>query len=186
MQKTFHAQIHDIIASFGIDDPSGAEISRLIRQIATGYETIFKTRMKEDGLSGPRWRVLLHLYMAEEMGKPGISPTELAQARNVSKNTISVLLRSLEEQGLVARAIAPQDRRSFIIQLTDKGRELVQMRSPQHLAFLNELVSGLTPEERDALTGLLRKLYQSLILYGGLPENYHCQEKSAQAQESSR
>jgi DNA-binding MarR family transcriptional regulator len=78
----------------------------------------------------------------------------------------------LEEQALVTRAVSPSDRRSFIIQLTDEGRALVRERSPQHLAFLNELASDLTPEEREQLIFLLRKLYKSLIHHGGLPESY--------------
>ncbi len=179
-QSVAPEKIQDIIASFGVEDTSGAELSRLTKLIATGYETIFKTRMKDEGLSGPRWRILLHLYIAEQMDRPGVSPTELAQSRNVSKNTISTLLRSLEEQGLVSRAIAPHDRRSFIIQLTDKGRDLVRQRSPQHLAFLNTLASELTPEERAELLRLLRKLYQSLIKHGDLPDTYRCRETSPQ------
>ena len=176
-------RIREIIASFGVDDISGADLSRMVRLTATGYETAFKARMKEEGLSGPRWRILLHLFMAEEMGRPGVSPTELAQARNVSKNTVSTLLRSLEEQGLITRAIAPHDKRSFIIQLTEKGRKLVRERSPQHLAFLNELASDLTPDERQELIRLLRKLYRSIIHHGGLPDSYRCRE--AQDQEEA-
>ncbi len=167
--------IQNIIASFGVEDLSGAELSRLTKLISTGYETVFKVRMKRENLSGPRWRILVHLFMAEEMGKPGVSPTELAQARSVSKNTISSLLRSLEGQKLITRVLSPTDRRSFIIQLTDKGRELVKERSPQHLAFLNELASDLTPEERGQLILLLRKLYKSLSHHGGLPEG-RCQD----------
>ncbi len=167
--------IQNIIASFGVEDLSGAELSRLTKLISTGYETVFKVRMKRENLSGPRWRILVHLFMAEEMGKPGVSPTELAQARSVSKNTISSLLRSLEGQKLITRVLSPTDRRSFIIQLTDKGRELVKERSPQHLAFLNELASDLTPEEREQLILLLRKLYKSLSHHGGLPEG-RCQD----------
>ena len=175
MPNTQHQQFKEIIASFGVEDLSGAEISRVIKLLATGYETIFKARMKDENLSGPRWRILLHLFMAEEMGRPGVSPTELSQARNVSKNTISSLLRSLEEQELVTRAISPTDRRSFIIQLTERGRKLVRERSPQHLQYLNELASDLTPEEREQLAMLLRKLYRSIARHGGLPEG-RCQE----------
>jgi DNA-binding MarR family transcriptional regulator len=176
-KKSEHIQ--NIIASFGVEDTSGAELSRMTKLISTGYGTIFNARMKDENLSGPRWRILLHLFMAEEMGKPGVSPTELSQARNVSKNTISSLLRSLEEQGLVTRAVSPTDRRSFVIQLTDRGRELVRERSPQHLAFLNELASDLTPEERTQLITLLRKLYKSLVHHGGLPESY-CRDDNPQ------
>lgn len=170
MTQKHSEHIKNIIASFGVEDTGGAELSRLIKLSATGYDTIFKARMKDENLSGPRWRILLHLFMAEEMGKPGVSPSELAQARSVSKNTISSLLRSLEEQGLVTRAVSPTDRRSFVIQLTDRGRDVVRERSPQHLTFLNELASDLTPGEREQLIMLLRKLYKSITLHGGLPE----------------
>jgi len=165
-----------IIASFGVEDAGGAELSRLVKHLAIGYETAIKSQMKDERLSGPRWRVLLHLYIAEEKGKPGVSPTDLSQARGVSKNTISTLLRSLEEQRLVTRAIAAHDRRSFVIQLTNAGRALIRERSPQHLNYLNELASDLTPAERQQLIILLRKLYQSVIHHGGLPENY-CPDK---------
>ncbi len=178
--KHDHHQIKHMIASFGIEDTSGAELSRLTKLIATGYETIFKARMKDEGLSGPRWRILLHLYMAEKAGQPGVSPTEMAQARNVSKNTISTLLRSLEEQGLVTRAISPHDRRSFVIQLTERGRALVLERSPQHLSLLNMLASDLTSEERTELIRLLSKLYQSIIRHGDLPDSYRCREAESE------
>jgi DNA-binding MarR family transcriptional regulator len=174
--QQYPEHVQKLINSFGVEDTGGAELSRLIRLISTGYETAFKGRMKDENLSGPRWRILLHLFMAEEMGKPGVSPTELAQARSVSKNTISSLLRSLEEQDLVTRAVSSTDRRSFVIQLTDKGREMVRERSPQHLAYLNELASDLTSEERDQLLFLLRKLYKSLIVHGDLPEMHRCRE----------
>ena len=177
MSQSQHDQIRRVAQSFGVDDLSGAEISRLMRLVSTGYETIFKARMKAENLSGPRWRILLQLYMAEEMGNPGVSPSKLAQARNVSKNTISTLLRSLEERDLVTRSISPTDRRSFVIHLSDKGRQLVRERSPQHLRYLNELVSDLTFEEQQQLIELLRKLYKSLSHYGGLPESY-CREDS--------
>jgi len=167
----------NIIASFGVEDADGAELSRLIKHIAIGYETAIKAQMKDERLSGPRWRVLLHLYIAEEKGKPGVSPTDLSQSRGVSKNTISTLLRSLEEQGLITRSIASHDRRSFVIQLTEAGRALIRERSPQHLMFLNELASDLAPEERQQLIILLRKLYQSVIHHGGLPETY-CEDNN--------
>ena len=179
MNEQSSEHIKNIIASFGVEDLSGAELSRLIKLNSIGYDTVFKSRMKDESLSGPRWRILLHLFMAEEMGKPGVSPTELSKARNVSKNTISSLLRSLEEQGLVTRAVSPTDRRSFVIQLTDHGRKLVRERSPQHLEFLNELASDLTPEERQQLVMLLRKLYKSISRHGGLPER-QCTETTGE------
>ena len=183
MKQSQYERFQRIAESFGVDDLSGAELSRLIRLLSTGYETIFKGRMANENLSGPRWRILLQLFMAEEIGEPGVSPSKLAQARNVSKNTISTLLRSLEERDLITRVISANDRRSFIIHLSDKGRLLVQERSPQHLHLLNELAADLLPEERLLLISLLQRLYKSLSHHGGLPESYCRDDTPPEAKE---
>ncbi len=93
------------------------------------------------------------------MGKPeGITPTELSHFQRVSKNTISALLRGLEEQGLIQRNLDSEDLRVFRIQLTDAGRALVLNTAPNRIAGLNKLLSGLNPEEREQLILLLEKL----------------------------
>ena len=112
---------------------------------------------------GPRWVLLFRLLAEERSGcGEGISPTHLSQRQNVSKNTISVLLRGLEEQGLIERALVPDDRRAFQIRLTDAGRTLVETTAPAHIAFLNAVAAGLTAEENAQLIELLQKLHRSL------------------------
>ena len=97
------------------------------------------------GALGPRWVLLFRLLAEERCGcGEGISPTHLSQRQNVSKNTISVLLRGLEEQGLIERTLVPDDRRAFQIRLTAAGRTLVETTAPAHIAFLNEMTAGLT------------------------------------------
>jgi DNA-binding MarR family transcriptional regulator len=80
----------------------------------------------------------------------------------VSKNTISALLRGLEEQGLIQRTLDPQDRRLFRIRLSDYGRQVVQKEAPQRIRYLNKLASGISPEEQELLINLLAKLYRSI------------------------
>ena len=92
----------------------------------------------------------------------GVSPTHLSRRQNVSKNTISVLLRGLEEQGLIERSLVPGDRRAFQIRLTDAGRTLVETTAPAHIAFLNRMTVGLTADENAQLIDLLQKLHRSL------------------------
>ena len=85
----------------------------------------------------------------EQLGrKEGITPTLLSRYQSVSKNTISALLRGLEEQGFIQRALDPVDHRIFRIQLTPAGRQFVQTTSPDRMMYLNQLVSGLKVDER--------------------------------------
>jgi DNA-binding MarR family transcriptional regulator len=144
-------------------DPMGLELLRLVKMVANLYDVIAGEQLRQADLSGPRWRLLLRLWGEEMHGNlEGASPTHLSYCQNVSKNTISSLLRGLEEQGLVERALDPDDRRVFRIRLTDAGRKLVEMTAPRHLDHLNELAAGLTAAERVQLAGLLAKLHRSL------------------------
>jgi DNA-binding MarR family transcriptional regulator len=144
-------------------DTAGLELMRLIRIVANQFDAVVDERLGGVGLSGPRWALLLRL-MAEDWrsGGQGASPTQLSRCQNVSKNTISALLRGLEEQGLVERALDAQDRRVFRIRLTGAGQELIQATAIESIRYFNELVSGLSPAERLQLIALLGKLHGSM------------------------
>jgi DNA-binding MarR family transcriptional regulator len=147
----------------GLEEATGIEISSLVRMIGNQYEALTEPQSKGDGLSGPRWVLLLRLAAEEDNGRPSITPTDLSQSQNVSKNTISALLRGLEEQGLISRELDPDDRRIFRIRITPAGRNLIRDTAPQRVAWMNQLVTQLTPEEQTQLIQLLGKLYCSLV-----------------------
>ncbi len=142
---------------------TGLELIRWLHMVTNAYAGAADEQLRDAGLSGPRWVLLFRLLAEERCGcGEGISPTHLSQRQNVSKNTISVLLRGLEEQGLIERSLVPDDRRAFQIHLTDAGRTLVETTAPAHIAFLNEVAAGLTAEESAQLIDLLQKLHRSL------------------------
>jgi DNA-binding MarR family transcriptional regulator len=144
-------------------DPTGVVLMRLVRVIAHQYDALEEDRLRASEVSGPRWGLLLHLLAEERRAGPiGTSPTYLSRCQNVSKNTISSLLRGLEEQGLVERTLDADDKRVFRMRLTTAGRELVQRTAPAHILFLNELAAELSVADRAALVSLLEKLHRSL------------------------
>jgi DNA-binding MarR family transcriptional regulator len=148
------------------------DLMRQIKMLSHLYGMLISAHMRDAQLSAPRWRLLLHLYMAEQMGGTSLSPTELSRLQLVSKNTISSLLRSLEEQGLIERSLDLKDRRQFQISLANEGRELIRTSTPDHVAYLNQLADDLTPEEIVQLDGLLGKLIASLVHHSDLPDTY--------------
>jgi DNA-binding MarR family transcriptional regulator len=144
-------------------DPTGFEIVRLLRAVGNQYAQEAATAHDGVALSGPRWLLLLRLYVEEGRGQhPGLPPSYLSRCQDVTRNTISVLLRGLEEQGWIERRLDPDDRRVFRIRLTAAGRELIRATAPARLAHLNYLIDGLSPEERRQLVRLLTKLHRSL------------------------
>lgn len=157
-------KIHDHLKEFfNVENSSGLELFVLLQRTAHLSRLLDTQLGDEIDLSGPRWRLLLNLFIDEKMGNTaGLTPTVISQSQHVSKNTISVLLRGLEAQGLIQRTLDPNDLRTFRIQLTQTGRDYLQQNVPNRMENLNHLLSGLEADEQGQLTTLLGKLLRSL------------------------
>ena len=54
-----------------------------------------------------------------------LTPTELFSSLMVTSGTMTTRLKNLENQGLIDRLPNPDDARSLLVRLTDKGKELI-------------------------------------------------------------
>jgi len=163
LQESFRALLRELS---GNEDISGLDIFRLVRMAARAYGILAGASLQRTGLTRARWQLLLRLMAEERRGNiAGMSPTELSRCQHVSKNTVSALLRGLEESGLIERTVDPRDRRAFRIRLTEAGRNLVQQSAATHLREVNRLADGLSPEERARLVELLEKLHHRLAAH---------------------
>jgi DNA-binding MarR family transcriptional regulator len=111
-------------------------------------------------------RSLLHagkLLSREILGPPyQRNPTELMRATLLSSAGVTKRLDRLAEAGLVERRPDPHDRRSTLVRLTGRGKQLVDRALPGHLANEERLLAALNPAERRRLDELLGKLLSAL------------------------
>ena len=106
------------------------------------------------GLNSATFDVLATLRRS---GPPyALSPGDLLATTMVSSGTMTNRLDQLEKAGLVARAHNPEDRRSVILALTEKGRAVVDEAVTAHVANQHRLVETLSSEERKQLDRLLQ------------------------------
>ncbi len=98
------------------------------------------------GLSAPRLSALSVLVFAGPL-----SLAELASAEQVRPPTMSRLVESLVEAGLVTREIAPGDRRSVRIAATEEGRRLLEAGRERRVRVLISRLEKLAESERRAL-----------------------------------
>ena len=125
-------------------------IARLRTHLAREVEQTLSAH----GLNSATFDVLATLRRS---GPPyALSPGDLLATTMVSSGTMTNRLDQLEKAGLVARTHNPEDRRSVIIALTEKGRVVVDEAVTAHVANQHRLVETLLPTEREQLDGLLR------------------------------
>jgi DNA-binding MarR family transcriptional regulator len=80
-----------------------------------------------------------------------LTPSELADHERVQRPTVARLLARLEEDGLVARAPDPRDRRSALITITADGRALLSAARTRKDAYLAQRLRALDDDELDTL-----------------------------------
>jgi DNA-binding MarR family transcriptional regulator len=108
------------------------------------------------GLDSGEFYVLAAL---RRVGAPyALRPTELFRALMVSSGGLTDRLRRLEERSLVRRIPSQEDRRSMLVGLTAKGRRLVEKAWREDMEIENEIVAGLSKQERKELARLLARL----------------------------
>ena len=84
--------------------------------------------------------------------------TELAHAEGVSQPAMTQLVARMENDRLVARETPQGDRRSVLVGLTDHGRDVLEQRRARRVAFLDDLLRGLSPGDRAAIAAALPAL----------------------------
>ncbi|WFS00927.1 MarR family winged helix-turn-helix transcriptional regulator [Rhizobium tumorigenes] len=114
-----------------------------------------ETTLAEHGLTPASFDVMATLRRA---GAPyRLSPGELIAATMVTSGTMTNRIDQLEKQGLVARLSNPQDGRSVLIGLTDKGLSVIEDAVTAHVAKQQRITACLSAEEFAALDGLLAR-----------------------------
>jgi DNA-binding MarR family transcriptional regulator len=86
---------------------------------------------------------------------PDQSNAELARRANVTPQAMSLVLRALEDRGLIARPAAVSSGRSLPARLTRKGATLLKRAEKAVQVADARLLEAVTPAERDELKRIL-------------------------------
>lgn len=94
----------------------------------------------------------------QRIGPAGSRMSELAEAAQVTKQTLTSVVDRLERAGYVERVADPGDARARIVRITDKGREMVALTVPVvaevEAAWERHLGRAKTARLREILTEL--------------------------------
>lgn len=123
-------------------EPSRTHLRLWLRLLAATneMERALRRRLREEfGTTLPRFDVMAALDRAPG----GLSMSELSRRLMVTNGNTTVLVAALEKDGLVQRSVPASDRRSFMVELTDAGREAFGRMAEMHSEWVSELLSGV-------------------------------------------
>ena len=92
-------------------------------------------------LTNAQLRVAFLLALNGEM-----KPTAVANALGVPKANITGIVDRLVAQGIVSREDDPQDRRSYILRLTEEGQSLIDQLREMATARYEKALSKMSPD----------------------------------------
>lgn len=91
-----------------------------------------------------------------------LAPSELARNSVASAGAISQRLARAEREALVTRTKSASDGRGVLVELTQRGHEVIERSVDDLLRHEERLLAGLSAEQREQLTELLRALLADL------------------------
>jgi DNA-binding MarR family transcriptional regulator len=121
-------------------------------RVATDLSIALDTCLSKHGLLQGRWWVLILLM--REATKIS-TPSSLADKAGVSRATMTGLIDGLEQNGLVERVFAKDDRRSVLIHLTEAGQAKLDAVMPDYYRRVRLCMQTLDEENRTQLQQIL-------------------------------
>jgi DNA-binding MarR family transcriptional regulator len=132
----------------------GKWISTIYRQI----RIFLDKELKKYNISSSQMLVLNTIYRND-----GIHQEAISKILNLDKANITRAINKLIDEGLVNREIDSNDKRAYLLHLTNKGKKL----EPEIVNILKKttstLLTGFTAEEKKTILNLLRKMYTNIL-----------------------
>jgi DNA-binding MarR family transcriptional regulator len=109
---------------------------------------------REFGITLAKFDVLAQLFR----NPAGMNQGELSRHLKVTGGNVTGLVRRLGGEGLVTRQMSPDDRRVFVVQLTEAGRETYLAARQRHDALLEEWFRDLASADKTEALRILQAM----------------------------
>lgn len=118
------------------------------------YGRAYKPILEDLGVTYTQWIVVVALWEENHQTVKG-----LGEKLFLESNTLTPILKKLEELGYVSRRRDPADERQVVISLTDAGRRLREEGTQRTLVD----AAGMTMDELDQLQKSVARLRNNLL-----------------------
>ena len=137
------------------DQRSSLGVVPLFTQIQKAFN-----RRIDEGVLGMRFKPYMTLCFIRD--HPGTSQQDLESALFVDANTVVLILNELESGQLSIRRRDPNDRRRHVVEITPAGRRALERGDRAREELEDELLRGLSADEKKTLRRLLERVLDGL------------------------
>jgi DNA-binding MarR family transcriptional regulator len=141
-------------------DIAGVETTLLLLRSADATLTTLDRLFRQHGISSGKFNMLLTIAAFTTHDKQDVpKPADIARKLGVRRPTITGLLDNLEKDQLVERKPHSTDGRALRVELTKRGRKLLEKLLPDYWAILEALSAPLNLAERKGMLRGIEKVH---------------------------
>ena len=126
--------------------PLDQAVGYALKRAATALRTSMDTALRPLDLTVPQYSCLEVLSQ-----RPGLSNAELARSVFVTRQSMNLVLRGLQDRGLLTRPATAPHGRALPTTLTDEGRTLLHTASKAVHTVQERMLTPFSPAHRDRL-----------------------------------
>jgi DNA-binding MarR family transcriptional regulator len=147
---------------------STEDVERLLNQIKLLNRRLRREQPEVDGLPTAALVVLTLAARAESPQRPG----QLAEELQMTSPNMAAALRTLEESGMISRQPDPTDGRKVFVEVTERGRDLVDQTSSSRHSWLQDAVEEVLSDRERRLLFQAGELIERIADYDPVPRSY--------------
>lgn len=138
-----------------VDKAIGFWINRVYQRSRTEMYRLFAEQGED--ITPEQWMVLIRLWERD-----GISQAEVSDATLRDAPTMSRILKTMEQRGIVERRRSPEDARIQFVFLTRHGRALKKKLVPEVRSLVERMLQGIPPKDLEGLRKTLKQMFENL------------------------
>lgn len=132
---------------------SDLKLMTILFRTIQAIESVVKKDVAIYGLNTTEFAVLEVLYHKGKLSVQNINAKVL-----IANSSMTYCLDKLEKKAYVTRQQDKDDKRTFYVDLTKKGKQFVREVFPKHYETLKSIFKVLTEDEKNHLRDLLKKI----------------------------
>ena len=129
------------------------KLIEIITKLIGDLEAEFIKKYQEEGFTA---RQIIYIDTIDMLGNPNLG--EIARVLKLSKPSVTAIVDKLASKGYIEKFQSDEDRRSFHVHLSAKGKNLVKMHGETHNKIVDILQNNLDSKDLKALVRILNKV----------------------------